>query len=118
MTETREKTEEEYEKEFKELDEMFPNANFTVSIPIEDIDDIVSTENVIMVKCSYNCHCYSACPKVPNWFNIRCPTDGKITNRTILNELVKQNLNLECNHQFIEGFDQLTDIQFDIANFS
>ena len=113
-----EKTEEEYENEFEKLEEMFPDASFTVSIPIEDIDDVVSTENIIMVKCSYKCCCYSTCPKVSEWFNIRCPTDDKITNRTILNELMKQNLKLECNHQFIEGFDQITDIQFDIANFS
>ena len=118
MSDILEKTEDEYEKEFELIQEMFPDANFTVSIPIEELDDVVSTEQTIVMKLNYNCHCYSECPKVCDWFNIRCNTDGKITNRTILNELIKQNLKLECDHQFIEGFDKTTDVQFEISNFS
>ena len=118
MTNTPEKTEAEYEQEFEQLEAMFPDAKFTVSIPIEDIDEVVSTEPTIMVKCSYNCHCYSESPKVADWFNIRCNNDGNITNRTILMELMNNNLSLECDHHFIEGFDMITDVQFNVAAFS
>ena len=113
-----EKTEAEYETEYELIHEMFPDANFTVSIPIEELDDVVSIEQTIVIKLSYNCHCYSERPKFSKWFNIRCNTDGKITNKTILNELIKQNLKLECDHQFIEGFDKKTVAQYEIANFS
>ena len=113
-----EKTEEEYVQEFELLEQMFPDAEFTVSIPIEEIDDVVSTEPIIIMKLNYNCHCYSDSAKVADWFNIRCNTDGKITNKTILNELVRQNMKLECDHRYIEGFQKITDVQFEVANFS
>ena len=113
-----EKTEDEYEHEFELLEQMFPDAEFTVSIPIEEIDDVISTEPIIIMKLNYNCRCYSESPKVADWFNIRCNTDGKITNKTILKELLMQNLKLECDHRYIEGFQKITDVQFEIANFS
>ena len=113
-----EKTEDEYEQEFQLLEEMFPDAQFTVSVPIEEIDDVVSTEPIIIMKLNYNCHCYCESPKVSDWFTICCNSDGTITNKTILTELMKQNMKLECDHRYIEGFDKITDVQFEIANFS
>ena len=110
-----EKTEAEYEAEYNKIEEMFPNAKFTVSIPIEDLDDVVSTEPVIIVKLDYTCYCYSKRPKEPVRFKIQC---AKMTNKNILKELINQNLTLKCNHRFIEGFFKKTDTQYDIGNFS
>jgi len=109
-----EKTEAEYEAECDKIHEMFPNANFVISIPIEELDDVISTEPLIILKLTHTCYCYKN-PKVPEWFNIRCT---KMTNKNILNELIKQNLTLNCNHRFIEGFFKQTDTQYEIANFS
>ena len=34
-----EKTEEQYEYKFEQIDKMFPNAKFTIAIDIEELDE-------------------------------------------------------------------------------
>lgn len=114
-TDVSEKTEAEYEAEFELLEALFPHAQFTISIPIEELDDVVTQEPVIMVKQTYQCHCYSECSKETEWFCIR---GCSITNKFILNELIQQGLKLECDHQFIEFFHKISECQFEIATFS
>lgn len=110
-----EKTDAEYEAEIELIETMFPNAQFTVSIPIEELDDVVTNEPVIMVKQTYTCHCYTNCNRQTEWYSIR---GSNITNKYILNELIKQGLKLECDHQFIEFFHKISECQYEIATFS
>ena len=53
-----EKTEDEYETQFDELNNIFPNANFTISMDIEELDEVVTDKKFIVVKQNYNCYCY------------------------------------------------------------
>lgn len=53
-----EKTEDEYEYEYQEIQNMFPNAQFTISIPIDEMYDVISDMPFIFVKKTYDCCCY------------------------------------------------------------
>jgi len=108
-----EKTEEQYEREIEEIEEMFPNAKFTIAINIEELDVIFTKQPAIVVKKSYNCYCYTGCNKPSEYFYI----SGKnITTKFIINQLIEQGLELNCNHHFIEGFEKVknSDCQFEI----
>ena len=115
MNNMQDKTEEEYQTEADAIDAMFPDAKFTVSIDIDELDVIVSTEPVIMIKNTYNCYCYNGCTKKTEWYSIR---GSSITNKYILNELIRQGLELECNHRYIEFFHKISECQFEIATGS
>ena len=106
---------ETYVAEQEQIEAMFPNAQFTISISLSDLDDQITDESTIVVKQSYGCYCYDANPRNTDWIVVK---STKITNRVVLNELIKQNLNLECNHRYVEGFHQLTDCQFEIMTGS
>jgi hypothetical protein len=80
-----EKTEDEYETQFDELNNIFPNANFTISMDIEELDEVVTDKKFIVVKQNYNCYCYDNCDKQPRYFYV---TDNIITNKVILNKLI------------------------------
>jgi hypothetical protein len=91
----------EYEKKQNLIDNMFPNANFTIAIDIDELDEIITNEENIIVKSIYNCYCYDNYPRNTEYFYIK---GKRITNKYILEELIRQNLILDCNHHFIEGF--------------
>lgn len=42
---------------------MFPDAQFDISIDFEDLDDIVTDNNYIVIKHEYSCYCYDNCKK-------------------------------------------------------
>ena len=109
------KTDEEYEYEREQINKMFPNANFTIAIDLNDLDDVITTRPFIIVKSSYFCYCYDNNKKESEYFYV---SGNNITNKVILNTLIEQKLCLECNHQFVEGFHQVTDCQFEIVTGS
>ena len=95
----------------EEIDRMFPNKNFHIAIDIEEIDDIITDKKSIIVKNEYNCYCYDGNMRPTDYFYI---TGDVITNKVILNKLVEDNLCLECNHIFVEGFSKINDCMFEI----
>ena len=112
---TQEKTEEQYQTEFNLINEMFSDAKFNVSIDIDELDDVLSTEKTIVVKQTFTCHCYSNCNKHPSFYIIRGET---MSQKYVIQELINQKFKIECDHQFIEGFDKLNETQFEVAGFS
>ena len=101
----------------EKLDKIFPNALFYVAIDLEELDTIVTEKTDIIVKHVYNCFCYDDCKKNTDYFYISCTLDKKMTNKFIIQELIKQGLNLqECNHHFLEGFikSKESDCDFEI----
>lgn len=101
--------EDEYELECKLIEEEFPNAKFTICIPYNELDDVITSKNEIIIKCDYKCFCYDEIQR-PNDFYI---VKGEcITNRTCIKKLIEEGFNPECNHHFLEGFQQTTDVQF------
>ena len=99
-----EKTPEEYEKEIEMLDEMFFDAMFDVIIDINELDDLVSDKKEIIIQQEFKCYCYKNLPREKKLYTIK---GDKLTNKYIINELIKQDLVLNCDHRFLEGFNNI-----------
>lgn len=112
-----EKTDKEYAAEMEELDDIFPNAKFSIAIDIDELDDIITEQNNIVVQSTYNCYCYDDCKRKTDFFRI---SGNNMTNRFVLSKLIEQGLNLECNHIFVEGFNKIpnTNCQYEIITGS
>tara|TARA_R110002153_G_scaffold80852_3_gene205093 strand:+ start:170 stop:586 length:417 start_codon:yes stop_codon:yes gene_type:complete len=106
--------EQEITDEIAWLDERFKDANFTVSIPKNELDDLLSEEPQIIIKQTFTCACYGCGNDInnrpPNKYF--CITNDNMTQANVIDELIKQNLECDCDHHFLEGFDQETEIQF------
>ena len=109
-----EKTIEEYHNEVEQINIMFPNAQFTISIDIEEMDELITHKDHITIKNSYDCYCYDNCKKNTDFFYIK---GENITCRYVIKELIKQGLELNCNHHFLEGFYKTpgSDFQFELC---
>lgn len=98
----------DYELEYGIIHKMFPNAKFNVSILLQDMEKTISDLDKIIVKQTFDCYCYDGYePELPaKWFPIHCSFDKgeKMTNKFVINELIKQGLVLDCNHCYLEGF--------------
>ena len=95
----------EYEKYLREhaiLESLFPDVGFDVSVPLEDLDDIVSPFDHIIIKNVFNCYCYNENPKMTDYIDIK-KKGGTITIRDVLNELNRIKYCCECNHSFFES---------------
>lgn len=90
------------------IQQMFPNAKFNVSILLQDMEKTISDLDKIIVKQTFVCYCYDGYePVLPaKWFPIHCSFEKgeKMTNKFVINELIKQGLVLDCNHHYLEGF--------------
>ena len=108
-----EKSSEQDLEEIQQIYQMFPNAKFCIAIKLDDLDDIISERNNIVVKQDYNCYCYKNFRKKTDYFYIK---GQKLTNKFIISKLIEQGLELDCNHCFIEGFYKIknSDCQFEI----
>ena len=111
---------EKYEREQQIIEEMCPNAKFEIAIQLEYLDDVVSVENLIIIKHKYDCYCYdNVKPKKTKYFCIN-GNGNAITNKFIIKNLIKQKLSLKCNHTFVEGFHKLanSNCQYEIMTGS
>lgn len=89
----------------QQIEQLFPNALFDIAMDLEELDEVVIECQDIVVKQVYDCYCFDDCKKNTEFFNISCKGCEKMTNKFIIQELIKQGLNLqECNHHFLEGF--------------
>ena len=98
-------------EEFRQIDEIFGETDFTVSISLDELDDLITDKKQIVIKCDYICYCYKLEPRNTEYFVIN---GDRLTNKYVLLELKNQKLCLDCNHCFIEGFYKCdnSDIQF------
>ena len=98
-------------EEQRNIDAIFGDTNFTISIPYTELDELLTEKNQVIIKSDYSCYCYDLEPRNSEYF-IVC--GDRLTIKYVLLELKKQNLCLECNHRFVEGFEPTknSDIQF------
>lgn len=90
--------------EYEEINNMFPNAPFSICLRLNELNKVVTTEKIIIIQCDFNCYCYDDCPRNTEYFII----EGEhITNKYIIEELIKQGLKIECNHDFLESIDKM-----------
>ena len=89
---------------------MYPDAKFIIALEEEAELEILSDLKQIIIKQEFNCYCYEK-KKTPLFFLIQ---GKKLTNNYVIEELIKQDMKLECNHIFLEGFIQNTECQFEL----
>lgn len=95
--------EEKYEEERKQIEEIFGDTKFTIAIPLDELDELLTDKKQVIIKSWYGCYCYDNAPRNNEYFTI---CGDNLTIKYILLELKRQNLHLDCNHHFIEGFDK------------
>lgn len=117
MSCSNEKTEEQYDAETALINEMFSTAKFCVAIDYDELNEVVTDQPNIVIKNTYNCYCYDDNNRNTDYFYITAKNGEAITNKFIIEELIKQQLCLECNHVYLEGFMQSKDseCQFEIV---
>ena len=85
------------------IEELFPNAKFTIAISYAELFETITDENKILIKHCNSCYCYDGTPlkNKTRQFTIK---GENITAKLIIEKLIERNLELDCNHRFIEGF--------------
>ena len=101
------------EHEMEILDEMYPDINFTICIPINTFGDIVTQSKKILVINRYNCYCYSENPRVLDHFVVTGTENNPITYKKIIDVLAKK-FNPACAHRFLEQIDEISEDIFEI----
>lgn len=107
-------TEEQYEEMFEEIDKLFPDANFSIDIDyLSILDELLTDKKQIFISNDRFCYCWDGidAPK-QEFFEIK---GDKITYRYVLNELIRQDFNPDCNHRFLEGIDKVSEIQYSLS---
>ena len=90
--------------EFKQqlIDELFPSAKFDICLDFDKLNDTITKKKEITLLQTFDCYCFDNCyPKPDKKFIIT--SKKPMTNRYIINELIKQDFALECNHTFLES---------------
>ena len=98
------------EKYFISRADEFPTAMFYVSIPVFELDTIISKNDILCIKCMFKCCCYANRPRQSLYYICRKP-EKNITNRDLINCLIENNYEPECDHDFLEEFVYMTDGQ-------
>jgi hypothetical protein len=116
MIEDEEFDEEKYNKEQDELDRLFPDLGFSICIELEELDDIISREDRIMMKDTRTCYCYDECKESSVFIEIK-NINGQITYRDLFQKLNNIKFKRSCNHHFFEGLQQCknSNIQFEMC---
>ena len=90
--------------EEKMIEELFPNAKFEICIDFDKLNDVITKKKKIKLVQEFNCYCYEKCYSKPvKTFIIR--STKPMTYRYIINELIKQDFALDCNHRFLESLE-------------
>ena len=99
-----EKTDEEYQREQKIIDETFPDAKFPVCITPEEIDEVCCDDRTdVMIRHKCECYYWDNCPHLCPTHFIRVTNSQPITHRMVVNALIENGFNPDCNHIFYEG---------------
>jgi hypothetical protein len=106
--------EEAYARSQERIHDMFPDARFVVSFPVEDFDHVLSNEPMIFVKCAHRCYCWGTHPRKSDFFKIKNTGKG-IRIKDAIKALVDSMFDPDCGHYFLEGFHQTKDseVQFE-----
>jgi hypothetical protein len=81
-------------------------CKLSVCFPPEDLDDVLSTDEVIFLVKNNKCYCHNA-DKPKTYIIVRKrPESNGITVRDALIQLCKVKLQ-PCSHRFLEGFTQV-----------
>jgi hypothetical protein len=107
----------EFDKEIEVIKSMFPTANFIISIPSTELNNIVSNDSIIIIKHKNDCYCYSEAPKQPNYIEVkRKPYEVGITFKNIIDTMIEYDNThhiIDCDHNCIEGIEKISESQYE-----
>tara|TARA_R110000823_G_scaffold307946_1_gene431357 strand:- start:374 stop:721 length:348 start_codon:yes stop_codon:yes gene_type:complete len=110
-----EKTEEQYDADYKYIKERFPNAGFDIGIDRDKLTDLLTTDKQIIIKQDFFCRCYG-CEDIdhrpPNKYFII--NNDVMSYENVIDELIKQNCVTDCDHNFLELIVKKTDVQYEL----
>ena len=83
---------------------LFPTAKFSISMDYNKFYELLTDEKEIIIQRSFFCYCYDNVPISTMYYTIK----GKnLTYKYIIDELIKQNLVLDCDHLYLKGFHNI-----------
>lgn len=88
-----------YEAEMNAVYDLCPKSLFSISIPLSKINDVLTTEPYIIVRHRIRCGCYKRRRCIQYRITLQ-----EMSNKNIINELIRQGLHPRCDHRFLEGF--------------
>jgi len=96
--------EEQYEEEIKYMEETFPDCKFSICIPKDELDNVISKEKTIILKHGWFDYYIDVNNEIKsnwkqNFYVVSCDV---MSIRNIINELIKQEIYCEGDHQFLE----------------
>tara|TARA_R110000803_G_scaffold126854_1_gene194400 strand:+ start:578 stop:979 length:402 start_codon:yes stop_codon:yes gene_type:complete len=108
-----------YHQEQEQIENMFPNCNFTIAIPLVELDTIISKEKTIILKHDWNEYYRDQnnqlkFEKRRNFYVISCDV---MSVKNIIYEMIKQQVDCWGDHRFLEGITPCfegNDTQFDL----
>jgi hypothetical protein len=78
---------------------------------ISDLNKVIIDKNIVCIRCDYTCDCFTLLqPRKPNFYIYKKKTHG-ITNKDIIDFLIKNNFRSECEHNTLKYFIKSTDVQ-------
>jgi hypothetical protein len=96
--------------QFENIEDEFPGIKFCVFIPRAQLDTIVADRDILSIKYIFDCYCYHNNPRKTEFYLCKKKTKG-ITNRDLVECLVKNQFDPQCGHIFLECFDLRTEAQ-------
>ena len=108
-----ENSDSEFETEIEEIHKQFSDAQFSISLPLVELDNVIVSSNKVAIKCDFNCYCYHHHPRNSEYFICNKSTKD-ITNRDLINCLIENNFDTGCDHNFLEQFQIDTESQVSV----
>jgi hypothetical protein len=78
---------------------MFPEASFTICLSLSELDEVLTNQKIIIIEVDFNCYCYDEYKRNTEYYVIE---GDHITNKYIIEQLIKHGLKIECDHHFLE----------------
>ena len=92
-----------FEFKMKIIEELFPNVKFSICMDFNDLHKVITSKKKVTLIQTFNCYCYDTSPLPTKTFIIK--SNKPMTRRYIINELIKQDFTLDCNHCFLESLE-------------
>lgn len=91
-----------------DIEDIFPNSLFNIGNL--NLDKVIIYNDIVCIKCAFNCYCYNDSPRIAEFFICRHP--GCITVRDLIDCLVDNNFDPKwCVHNYLEAFEVTTEAQ-------
>jgi hypothetical protein len=92
------------------IEDEFDNIKFSIFIPRSKLDAVIADRDLLCIRYVFDCHCYSGNKRNTEFYYCKKAKKG-ITNRDLIQCLVDNGFDTQCNHVFLEGFDLNSEVQ-------